>query len=192
MVEWMHDWMHGWVNAFVGRLLIVAWAYGRLSHARGPTADRLTGFTPLQRPSRSTTNKQPTHTLNQPCTHSSIHPTIRPCTHPHIHSPILSIHPPYIHSPYPLTHLIHSPTHPFIHPCIRSSTHPFTHPSIHPHPSILYIHPYIPSSSQPSIHPSVRQPVCNRICLTSESIPFCQRQNCRRQPQVGYTYRNTM
>src|SRR6218665_1011435 len=125
--------MHGWVNAFVGRLLVVAWAYGRLSHARGPTANRLTGFTPRQRPSRSTTNKQRTHTFIQSCiqslnqpyvrtlTHTSIHPT-----HPFTHR---SIHPrhPFTH-PHLFTHPIHSPIH--------SSTHSSTHPYVHlPHPS---------------------------------------------------------
>src|SRR6218665_2906996 len=100
--------------------------------------------------------------------------------HPIIH---LSNHP-FVHSPtHPLTHT-------FIHPPIRSSTDP----SIHPHPSILSIHPYIHSSSQSSIHPSDRQPVCNRIYTyrVSEFIPFRQRQNRRRQQQVGYAYRNTM
>src|SRR6218665_1793567 len=100
MAEWIHDWMHSWVNAFVGLLLIVAWAYGRLSHARGPTADRLTGFTPRQRPSRSTTNKRRTHTLKQPCMQSSI-------------QPYTSVHSPTTH---PSTHLIHSPTDPVTHP----------------------------------------------------------------------------
>src|SRR6218665_2556377 len=38
IVGWMSDWMHGWVNVCVGCLLVVAWAYGRLIHARGPTA----------------------------------------------------------------------------------------------------------------------------------------------------------
>src|SRR6218665_1097906 len=87
--------MHGWVNAFVGRLLIVAWAYGRLSHARGPTADRLTGFKPRQRPSRSTTNKKRTPTLKQPCIQSSIQPYVRTLTrHPSIIPSIYSIHLP--------------------------------------------------------------------------------------------------
>src|SRR6218665_2495257 len=128
MVEWIHDWMHGWVIAFVGRLLIVARAYGRLSHARGPTADRLTGLTPRQRPSRSTTNKKPTHTLKQPCMQSSIQPYVRTLTH---HT---STHP--IHSPTdPVTHPIRIYT-PFIHQpihsaTIHSSTHPPTHPPIH-------------------------------------------------------------
>src|SRR6218665_2631780 len=95
--------MHGWVNAFVGRLLIVAWAYGRLSHARGPTADRLTGFKPRQRPSRSTTNKKRTPTLKQPCIQSSVQPSARPLPR---HT---SIHLYPIHSPTdPVTNPIHS------------------------------------------------------------------------------------
>src|SRR6218665_3569105 len=99
MVEWIHDWMHGWVNALVGRLLVVAWAYGRLSHARGPTADRLTGFKPRQRPSRSTTNKkQRTHSSNHACNHPSNHTSVHSST------------------THPSTHLIHSPTDPVTHP----------------------------------------------------------------------------
>jgi len=53
--------MHGFVNVCAGWLLVVTWAYRRLSHARGPTAYRLTDFTPRQWSSRSTTNKKPTH-----------------------------------------------------------------------------------------------------------------------------------
>src|SRR6218665_264571 len=97
----MSDWMHGWVNVCLGCLLVVAWAYGRLIHARGPTAYRLTGFTPRQRPNRSTTNNRPTH-IHQPCTQSSIHPSSHPSVHSTTHSP---------------THLF---THPFIHPPILS------------------------------------------------------------------------
>src|SRR6218665_2750508 len=123
MAEWIHDWMHSWVNAFVGLLLIVAWAYGRLSHARDPTADRLTGVTPRQRPSRSTTNKRQTHTLKQPCMQSSIQPYVCTLTH---HT---SIHPPH-----PLTHRSSHPLHPFTHtihlPTHSSNHHPFTHASI--------------------------------------------------------------
>src|SRR6218665_2711203 len=112
----------------VGCLLVVAWAYGRLSHARGHPAYRLTGFTPRQRPSRSTTNKQRTHSTN----HASNHPSI---SHPSVH---------------PLTHRS-------IHPSIRSSTHPIIHastsPSIYPiDPFSLSIN----TSSQPSIHRHTR------------------------------------
>src|SRR6218665_3549808 len=103
---WMDDWMHGWVNVCISCLLVVAWAYGRLIHARGPTAYRLTGFTPRQRTSRSTTNKKSTHTLNQPCIQSSIHPL-----HPSI--------------------CIHPPVHQFKHPCIYPSSHPPILPSTH-------------------------------------------------------------
>src|SRR6218665_639551 len=123
----MDDWMFGLVNVCVGCLLAVAWAYGRLSHARGPLPIGLRGFTPRQRPSRSATNKQPTHTFNQPCIHSSIHSTICPYTHPHIHSPTPSIHPP-IHSPTPSIHPLYPFTHPSIQPIIHSFTHPPTHP----------------------------------------------------------------
>src|SRR6218665_3622661 len=145
MVEWTHDWMHGWVNALVGRLLVAARAYGRLSHARGPTADRLTGFAPRQRPSRSTTNKKRTHTLKQPCMQSSIQPYVRTLTH---HT---SIHPPHAlthrtsHPLQPFTHTIHQPIHSIT---IHSSTHPPTHlstPSIyssiypHSHPLLLLL-----------------------------------------------------
>src|SRR6218665_1857962 len=41
---WMDDWMHGLANVGVGCFLVVAWTYGRLIHARGPSANRLTGF----------------------------------------------------------------------------------------------------------------------------------------------------
>src|SRR6218665_2653555 len=128
------------------RLLVVAWAYGRLIHARGPTAYRLTGFTPRQRPSRSTTNKRPTHIFTQSCTQPSIHPA----SHPSVHSPTHPFTHPFIHP------TIHSPTHPFIH----SPTHPFIHPSIHPpsthEPSIQSpIHPHVHSSTLSFIHPSI-------------------------------------
>src|SRR6218665_293901 len=156
MVGCMDDWMHGWVNVCVGWLLAVAWAYGRLSHARGPLPIGLRDFTPRQRPSRSATNKQPTHTFNQPCIHSSIHSTISPYTPPHIHSPTPSIHPP-IHSPIPSIHPLHSFTHP-IHSLIPSMHPPIPgNPRIHQHihQSIYSILPFSPpfhSSSQPSIH----------------------------------------
>jgi len=121
---WMDDWMHGWMNVCVGWLLVVAWAYGRLSHARGPTAYRLTGFTPRQRPSRSTTNKQTTHTFNQPTMHPIIHPfhsTIRPYTHPHIHSPTHSFTNPFIHPPS---------VRPLIHPFAHTNNPSFIHPPV--------------------------------------------------------------
>src|SRR6218665_354998 len=73
---------------------------------------RLTGFTPRQRPSRSTTNKQPTHThtFNQPCIHPSTQPSVRPLTHIYLHPSIQ----PLIH---PNTHLSTRPNHPpSIHP----------------------------------------------------------------------------
>src|SRR6218665_1617646 len=122
MVGWMDDWMQGLVTVCIGCLLVVAGAYGRLGHARGPLPIGLRGFTPRQRPSRSTTNKQQTHTFNQPCIQSSI----QPYTYPHINSPT---HP-----------LIHPTTHPPIH----SSTHPFIHLSTHT--SILSMQPSIPST----------------------------------------------
>src|SRR6218665_1507584 len=136
----MDDWMHGGVNLGVGCLLVVAWAYGKLIHARCPSAYRLT-FTQL-------------------CIKSSIHRTIRPYTHP----PQTSLPHPFIYTPirssthtsihiYPLIYpyiyiYTHSPTypsnqtpiHPFIYPSIHSSIHPFTHPSIHP-PIRSSIHP---------------------------------------------------
>jgi len=96
-----------------------------------PPAFRLTGFTPRQRPSRSTTNKQPTHTFTQPCIHTLIHTSIHPphpFTHPSTHT---SIHPPF-----------HSVTHPFIHPSIHSfhaSLHPFILATPRP-PTIPFTH----------------------------------------------------
>src|SRR6218665_802562 len=155
----------------IGYLLVVTWAYGRLSHARGPLPIGLRGFMPRQRPSRSTTNKQPTYTFNQPCIQPSIYPTIRPSTHPHFHSPIH----PFTH---PSIHLsIHSPVHspPIYPPDPSNPIHPFS-------PSFLSIHSSIHSSSQASILPSVRQPACNRINLAPDSIPFRQRQNRRLAP----------
>src|SRR6218665_1983189 len=120
------------------RLLVVAWAYGRLIHARGHPADRLTGFTPRQRPSRATTNTQ-------------IRPIMHPITHP---SNYTSVHSPT----HPFTHLIHSPTiqsltvsinppHPFTSPSNHQTIHPMTHTATHPHTTYhspnQSIHPYI-------------------------------------------------
>src|SRR6218665_1553944 len=70
-------------------------------HTNQPPIHSLTGFTPCQRPSRSATNKQPTHTCTQP----TMHPIIHPFNHPSVHSPT------------------DSNIHPFIHKHIHSSTH---------------------------------------------------------------------
>src|SRR6218665_2916788 len=131
--------MHGWGNVGVSCLLVVAWAYGRLIHARGPSAYRLTDVTPRQRPNRSTTNKQPTPTFTQPRIRSFIQPFARTLTHTSIHPPIYS----------PNHALIHPSMHPLVHLSTYLFIHPSIHPPIHPHPSILSIHPYSHSSSQP-------------------------------------------
>src|SRR6218665_1939522 len=34
--DWMDNWMHDWENVGVGCLLVVAWAYRRILHTRGP------------------------------------------------------------------------------------------------------------------------------------------------------------
>src|SRR6218665_2607818 len=134
MVGCMDDWMHGWVNVCVGWLLAVAWAYGRLSHARGSLPIGLRGFTPRQRPSRSTTNEHTTRT------HSTNHdPIVHPFNHTSVHSPIHSFTHPFIQPPLhsssirpPIDPLIH----PFAHPNYFSSIHPpnqtTLHRSIHP------------------------------------------------------------
>src|SRR6218665_2686092 len=70
----------------------------------------------------STTNKQPTHTFNQPCIQSSSHPSVHSPTHLFINSLIqTTTHPPS--RPH-----IYSSSHPNNPPLI----HPFTHPSVHP------------------------------------------------------------
>src|SRR6218665_3141265 len=136
MVGWMDDWMHGLANVGVGCLLAVAWAYGRLIHARGPTAYRLTGFCP-------TPEAQQVYYLQTTNTHihPTMHPTIHPFNHPSVHSPT-----------HPSIPSIHSPTlsfiHPSVHPPIRSSTHPFIHPSI------LSIHSFILATLHPPTPPS--------------------------------------
>src|SRR6218665_2585683 len=109
----MNNWVHGWVNVCVGCLLAVAWAYGRLSHARGPQPIGLRALRHARGPAGPLlTKKQRTH-----------------FTQPYI--------PPPIYSPTPSIHQhLHSPTHPFIHPSIHphihSPTHSFIYPSIHP------------------------------------------------------------
>src|SRR6218665_2827093 len=98
------------------------WAYGRLSHARGPLLNKsLREFKPRQRLSRTTTNKlnTHTHTHNQPYIQakhqsrfysSTIHPPIQATLHPYtylpVHSPYInsstySNNPPSTHSPRP-------------------------------------------------------------------------------------------
>src|SRR6218665_1928722 len=112
----MDDWMHGWVNVCVGWLLVVAWAYGRLIHARGLC---LQAYGLYATPEDQQVYYQQTHTFMQPCIESSIYPTIRPYTHPHIH---LSTH---------------SFTNPSVHPPRYPPTYSFNQPPIHP----LSIHP---------------------------------------------------
>src|SRR6218665_373779 len=130
MAGWTDDWMHGWMKMCVGCLLVVAWDYGRLSHARGPLPIGLRVLRHARGPAGLLlTNNQ--HTFNQPyiqsSNHPSNHPSIRSSTHPLPNHTLLhtSIHPP-----------IQSSTHPFIHQSIRTSIHPTIYPHTHPsHPS---------------------------------------------------------
>src|SRR6218665_3221087 len=162
--------MNGLVNACIGCLLIVAWAYGRLSHARGLLPISLRAFRPRQRPSRSTTNKQPTYTFNQPCIQPSIH---------------LSNHPS-----------VHSPTHPFPHPSIHPPTHPPTHSSIHPffhpHPSILSIHSFILATLHPPIRPFTRMQPHRAYTLHLNPYHSPKAESSPSTTGIGYTYKNTM
>src|SRR6218665_3882104 len=101
----MDDWMHGWVNVCVGWLLVVAWAYGRLIHARGPLPIGLRALRHARAPTGLLpTNNQHTHSPNHASNFPSIQPSVRTLIH-------ISIHPP-----------IHSPIHPSMwdvvaHPC---------------------------------------------------------------------------
>src|SRR6218665_2241612 len=102
-------WLDVWMNVCDDCLLVAAWAYGRLIHARGPL---LIGLGVL-REDRGPAGLLPTN--NQ---HTYIHPAMRPIIHPLNH--------PSAHSPiYPFSH-------PFIHPPIRSSTHTSGNVPIHP------------------------------------------------------------
>src|SRR6218665_3796435 len=107
----MDDWMLGLVNVCVGCLLVVAWAYGRLSHARGRLPIGLRGFTPRQRPSRSTTYQQPSthstnHASNHPSNHLSDHSPPHPSIRPSIHPSILPILQPPVHRPLSATAIV--------------------------------------------------------------------------------------
>src|SRR6218665_3481834 len=147
MVEWMHDRMHGWVNVCAGRLLVVAWAYGRLSHARGPTADRLTGFYATPE-AQQVYYQQTTNTLIHPIMHPITHPSNLTCVHSPTHPFTHPIHSPPIHSPTPSIRPPHSFTNSSIHPSIYliHLLHPPIHPPIHlPHPSTSSIYPILPA-----------------------------------------------
>src|SRR6218665_2380222 len=126
----MDDWMHGWLSVGIGCLLAVAWAYGRLLHARGPLPIGLRALRHARGPAGLLpTNDQHTHSPN----HASTHPS----HHPSAHSPTLLFTNPFVHQP------IHSSTHTSIHPHTHSPAYPFTHINIHP-------------SIHQSIHPSIR------------------------------------
>src|SRR6218665_3278533 len=95
---------------------------------------RLTGFTPRQRPSRSTTNKQPTHT------HSTNHASIHPPSHPSVHSPTYTYTHPFNHSS------IHPPVQTLIYPPVRTTLHQsIHHPSVHPNATVCHASESIPS-----------------------------------------------
>src|SRR6218665_420083 len=109
MVVRTDDWMHGWVSVGVGCLLVVAWAYGRLIHARGPLPIGLRALRHARGPAGLLpTNNQHTYLPKHASNHPSIQPLVRTLTH-------TSIYPP-----------IHSPPYPFIHPHNPSPTHPTT------------------------------------------------------------------
>src|SRR6218665_2062560 len=168
--------MHGWVNVCVGCLLVVAWAYGRLSYARGPLPIGLRGFKPRQRPSRSTTNKQTTHTLNQP----TMLPIIHPFNHPYVYSPTHSFTQPFIHPPF------HSST-------IRLSTHPLIHPFSHPN-NPLSIHPPIYPPVHTSIHPPIQTTLHRSIHPFTQMQPYSispDRKIIASNHRTG-SYRNTI
>src|SRR6218665_2627189 len=99
--------MHGWVNAGIGCLLVVAWAYGKILHVRGPS---LLAYGLYATPVAQQVYYQQTTNTH---IHSTMHPIIHPSHHPSAHSP---------------THLF---THPFIHPPIRSPTNTSTHIPFH-------------------------------------------------------------
>src|SRR6218665_2912519 len=103
MIEWIND-SDAWLGE-CGYWLFASSSLGLREYTprQRPLAYKLTGFTPRQMPSRSTTNKRPTHTFTQP--------SVRTVAH-------TSIHPP-----------IHSPTHPFIHQYIHPHTHSHSYPA---------------------------------------------------------------
>src|SRR6218665_1176976 len=96
--DWMDNRMHGWVNVDVGCLLVVAWAYGRILHARGPLPIGLRAL----RHARGSAGLLPTHDQ-----HTHIHTTMHPIIHPSIPPSVRTLTHTSIHSH------IHSPTHPF-------------------------------------------------------------------------------
>jgi len=129
--------MHGWVNVGVCCLLVVAWAYGRLIHARGPLSIGLRALRhargpagPVYQQATNTHIHQTMHPIilrsNPPSSHSPIHPFI------HLFIHYLSVYAP-IHPPTYLSTLIpiQPTTHPFTHTSIHSFIHPSIHPSIH-------------------------------------------------------------
>src|SRR6218665_1616510 len=104
--------MHGSGYVGIGCLLLVAWAYGRILHARGPLPIVLRALRHARGPAGLLpTNDQHTHSPN----HASNNPFIRASVRTFTHTSI----------------------HPFIHPPIRSSTNTSTH--IPTHPSIIHI-----------------------------------------------------
>src|SRR6218665_3124626 len=108
----MDDCMHGWVNLCVDCLLVVAWAYGRFIHARGPLPKGLRDARHARGPAGLLpTNKQ--HTMSYSPKHASNHPPNHPSERSNPSS-----HPP-----------IHSPTNPFMPPSTHIPIHPHTHPT---------------------------------------------------------------
>src|SRR6218665_1861694 len=98
MVGWMDDWMHGWVNVCVSRLLVVAWAYGRLIQAQQFYYQQISNTL------IHTTMPPIIHPSTYPSLYSSTHLFRRPFNHPLIRS---STHTP-THI-YPFTHISNQP-----------------------------------------------------------------------------------
>src|SRR6218665_2912520 len=97
--------MHGWVNVGIGCLLVVAWAYGSILHARGPLPINLRALRHARCPAGLLpTNDQHTHSPNHPSAQSPTHLF----THPFIHPPIRSSTNTFTHIPI---HTHTQPTH---------------------------------------------------------------------------------
>src|SRR6218665_1668385 len=134
-----------------------------------PPAYRLTGFTPRQRPSRSTSNLQTTHTLNQPTMHLIIHPF----NHPSVHSPTHSFPPLFIQPPFHSSTISPSIHHSSIHSPIQTTLYPSIRPSILPF-KLPFNHP----SKQPSIYPLIHP----RIHPSTQMQPYSIRQTAKSSP----------
>jgi len=175
-------WLDGWLDAWLGKcvcwLLVVAWAYGRLSHARGPCLKAYGVLRHARDPAGLLpTNNQHTLSTNHASNYPSIQPSVRTLTptfiHPSIHSlTLLFTHPPSVRSlAHPLIHPfahpnnpssihtpIHPPVHTSIHPPIQTTLHLSTHTSAHPNATVFHLarsqNLFIYPSTHPSAHPN--------------------------------------